>query len=217
MSVRKISNRILVAALLIAGSAESYSKGLTFDINKISEDTFNERLRDGRPSKNVELEKVTDLDATKEMLTGRMLLDDSLTIYDPEGHVIFNENYFEEECLFIAYYPQESLISFRCGHESDTLISIEEGEYVYENPESRIYSPDGTYRLTGYYNGQEPSYFIQKNDNGSWVEMKETEKPRDEHTPGFYLYFPENFTWLSNKEFIFSSAIASDFYIGRVE
>ena len=66
---------------------------------------------------------------------------------------------------YSGYYPEYGILHLEGGHSSDMCFSIKTGETALTigNPEYIITSPNKSYRLNGYFGGQECiSYFFQK-------------------------------------------------------
>ncbi|SEE66760.1 SH3 domain-containing protein [Tenacibaculum sp. MAR_2010_89] len=71
-----------------------------------------------------------------------------------------------------GYYPAYNILVLEGGHSSDKCFSIKTGEteLTIGNPKYIISSPKNTYRLNGYFGGQECiSYFFQKKVNGAFI------------------------------------------------
>ena len=137
----------------------------------------------------------------------------TLYLYNPDGEQIYQYKYFDE-CAFSAFYPQEQLIYFVCGHESDWLVSTKTGEEIDENPRYRMTSPDGRHRISGYYNGQEPWAFLQSYDEGKWctpevtIRLSQTVELKPEQEPYYqaalFAMMGEKH-WLGDDHWIFYS------------
>ena len=153
------------------------------------------------------------INITQEPVENADWIRETLNIYSTKGESIYQLEDFET-CGFEAFYPQEQLLSFVCGHESDWLVSTLTGEEIDENPQDRETSPDGRHRISGYYNGQESNAFLQSYDEGQWrtpevtirlsptVELKPEQEPyRQEWL--FALMGEKH--WLSNDRWIFYS------------
>ncbi|MGS0675675.1 hypothetical protein [Shewanella sp. 125m-1] len=205
---------IAVTSLFIASISTSFANELTVNIMTISEEAYHNEMTKRKPYPQPTIEKITDQKQLMASLSGRLVLDGYLEIKNSNAERIIKLEHFDDECLFNAYYPQEQSLYFTCGHESDTVISMVDGRYIDETPELRIYSPDGKYRLSGYYNGQEPSSFIQKKVDNQWVTMSENAKPADESSTGYYLYFISEFTWITDRHFVFKNPFNTTFYMG---
>ncbi len=54
----------------------------------------------------------------------------------------------------IGYFPRERILMYAGGHSSDQAFFVDNGEGAY-NPEESATSPDGRFRLTGMYSGQD--------------------------------------------------------------
>ncbi len=100
-----------------------------------------------------------------------------------------------------GYYPKYDILVLEGGHSSDMTFSIKTGEtdLTIGNPEYIIPSPKNTYRLNGYFGGQECiSYFFQKNINGKFIYLTEFNWDFDICT------FKE-FLWINETTFIYKT------------
>ncbi|WP_431166299.1 hypothetical protein [Tenacibaculum halocynthiae] len=98
-----------------------------------------------------------------------------------------------------GYYPAYNILVLEGGHSSDKCFSIKTGEteLTIGNPKDIISSPKNTYRLNGYFGGQECiSYFFQKKVNGAFIYLTEFNWNNDTCT------FKE-FHWVTETEFIY--------------
>ena len=131
-------------------------------------------------------------------------IDHIKTIKTSAGHQLILNPLISEDYSFSegfsGYYPQYDILVMEGGHSMDIAFSIETGasEVTIGNPEYIVTSPKNTYRLNGYWEGQEcVSYFFQKNVNGRFVY----------HTKFNWNYeictFKE-FTWVDESTFIYS-------------
>lgn len=76
-----------------------------------------------------------------------------------------------DECGIAAYFPKYHYLLLECGHSSDYLINLKNGDDDVNrigNPDYYLSSPQGTFRINGYYSGQANVYFLEKtNQNGT--------------------------------------------------
>ena len=187
------------------------------------------------------LVRITDLDHIKKLLKGRVKwstwakdYDGSLYKRDDVPIEIITENnqkikfagignsdmYFDSDNG--GYYPEEDVLVLIGGHSSDQCYSIKTGETTLTigNPEYIISSPKKTYRLNGYFPGQEcKEYFFQKKVNGNY-----------EYFQSFYLwsdygicYFKE-FYWINETQFVFKTSYdgvvtnkSEEYYKGEIK
>ena len=106
----------------------------------------------------------------------------------------FAENYS-------AYYPEYDILLLEGGHGTDVCFSIKTGETesTIGNPKYIIPSPKNTYRLNGYFGGQECiSYFFQKKENRKFTYLTQF-NGNDNSLCTF-----KEFYWIEETQFIYS-------------
>lgn len=114
------------------------------------------------------------------------------------SQIVAEEVGFDKE--YSGYYPEEGILVLVGGHNSDMCYSIKTGEtdVTIGNPQYIVPSPNNSYRLNGYFSGQEcVSYFFQKKVEGEFVYITEFNWDYDICT------FKE-FNWISETVFLFS-------------
>lgn len=140
-----------------------------------------------------------------------------LQLYSEQGERI-GEPLELFECEFVGYYPDERLLHFNCGHESQALLSLEDGERIREEPLNRRYALDGRLRLTSYYNGQEPHLFFQASIDGQWRAVESF--PLEDDDGNEIWLIDSDFTWLGEREFVMRSmdyrTDAHRYYLGSI-
>lgn len=137
-------------------------------IDEVSKEDFNTAERNKKSKHNIE--KVTDIKKIetilKNQLTGEINEDGYYNIKK-----ILTDNgketsaYFDE-CGITAYYPEYHYLLLECGHSSDYLINLKNGEDDINrigNPDFYTTSPQNTFRFNGYYSGQSNVHFLEKN------------------------------------------------------
>lgn len=123
------------------------------------------------------IEKVTDFEIVKKLLKGIIEFEES------EYYAAIKKIHFrngtsweshDDEGMFIAYYPEEDIILLEGGHSSDLSFNLKNGNPIEEtgNPDNIKTSTNKTFRLNGFYDGQEcVTYFIEKNINGQFAKV----------------------------------------------
>ncbi|MDH7447574.1 SH3 domain-containing protein [Aquimarina sp. 2201CG14-23] len=142
-------------------------------LDEISEEEFYHQKDKNKSTPSVK--KITDIKKIKNILKNQLIgeydEDNSFTI-----EKILTDNgkefsgLYEEECNIIAYYPQYHYLLLECGHSSDYLINLKNGEDDINrigNPDYYFSSPQNTFRLNGYYSGQSNVYFLEKNNKNA--------------------------------------------------
>ncbi len=141
---------------------------IVFD--EISKEDFQEELnyKESIPT----IEKITDIPKIES------ILNEQLTgSYDEYDSYIIKKiksdngkefvDFLAEECGITAYYPRYHYLLLECGHSSEYLINLKTGEDDINrigNPDYYLLSPQNTFRLNGYYNGQSNVHFLEKNN-----------------------------------------------------
>ncbi len=156
-------------------------------------------------------QKISNLDSIKTILKGRVewftdeendfttiqsiTADNGLkrSIGTNDFDIEFSKNYS-------CYYPEHDILFLVGGHGSDVCFSIKTGEdeLTIGNPEYMIPSPKNTYRLNGYFEGQECIYyFFQKKEDEEFTFLTEFNLDYD------ICYF-KDFYWINETEFIYT-------------
>lgn len=195
------------------------NKRLKIKIDTITKEAFlklkKEQLRTENASK-----KIKDLDSVKTLLKGKVLWqrrhkDEEGKAYEREDAIkaIITENNqklildpFESEVGFSkgysGYYPEEGILVLEGGHSSDVCLSLKNGgeTQTVGNPQYIEVSPKGTYRLNGYFPGQEcVSYFLEKKEDGVFTFFSELNLWQD-----YDICYFKQFYWLNETQFIYS-------------
>ena len=165
-----------------------------------------------KASKKIRKSKaIRNLDSIKTILKHRVAWateserDDVIKSITTENgqKLIFNQNSYDFGFSkgYSGYYREYDILVLEGGHSSDVCFSIKTGEteLTIGNPEYMIATPRNTYRLNGYFGGQECiSYFFQKNENDKFVYLTD-----------FYSDFDictfKTFYWISETSFIYTT------------
>ncbi len=123
------------------------------------------------------IEKITDFKVVKKLLNGLIEFEEKendVAIHKItfRNGIVWNSQ--NEEEFFVAYYPSEDIILLEGGHSSDISFNLKNGKETEEtgNPDYLKPSPNKTFRLNGFYEGQEcVTYFIEKNNNGQFQKV----------------------------------------------
>ncbi|WP_378174048.1 SH3 domain-containing protein [Aquimarina sp. SS2-1] len=142
-------------------------------LDEISKEEFHQQQ--GENHSNPSVKKITDLKKIQSILKNQLIGE-----YDEEDNFnikkVLTDNgkevsgFYEEECVISAYYPQYHYLLFECGHASDYLINLKNGEDDINrigNPDYYLSSPQKTFRLNGYYSGQTNVHFLEKNNKNA--------------------------------------------------
>lgn len=151
---------------------EVMTNGYKIILDEISKEDFNteESKKKSAPS----VEKITDIKKIKNIVKNQLIGE-----YDQDGvfniKKILTDNgkeisaYFDE-CGITAYYPKYHYLLLECGHSSDYLINLKNGEDDINrigNPDYYLSSPQNIFRLNGYYSGQSNVHFLEKNNKNA--------------------------------------------------
>ncbi len=195
------------------------NKRLKIKIDSITKQVFlnlkNEQLKIEKVS-----EKIKDLDSIKVLLKSSVLWqrwhkDSEGKAYEREDAIkaIITENNqklmfdpFESEVGFSkgysGYYPEEEILVLEGGHSSDVCLSLKNGgeTQTVGNPQYIEMSPKGTYRLNGYFPGQEcVSYFLEKKEDREFTFFSELNLWQD-----YDICYFKQFYWMNETQFIYS-------------
>ncbi len=137
-------------------------------INSIKAREFNRAKQQEIPVQPIV--EITDIEEIKKLLGNQLELNyqgeedySTIKIIADNGKVFKGEPM--SECFIASYFPDYHYILLECGHSSDHVISLKDGNDQTEilgNPDYYLPSPDGSFRLNGYYTGQSDSYFLEK-------------------------------------------------------
>ena len=75
-----------------------------------------------------------------------------------------------DECEITGYFPKHHYLLLECGHSSEYIINLKNGEDDINrigNPDYYLPSPKNTFRLNGYYSGQSNVHFLEKNNKNA--------------------------------------------------
>lgn len=126
--------------------------------------------------KKKSLVKIEDFDEAKRMLDGIAFWEHEdgpqlLTrIVTRKGGIIDIDDYFG----FVAFFPEQDILLLEGGHGCDLSYNLTTGGDVEisGNPDISYISPDGSFRLSGAYGGQECSgYYLQKKNKDSYLNI----------------------------------------------
>ena len=194
-------------------------KNLAIKIDTLTKEMFLE-LQEKHPSRKKVYQKIKDLATIKTLLKDRVLWQKWYRDYEgnlyegPETvKTIITKN--NQKLLlntdgtdvgfsdgYSGYYPALDILVLEGGHSSDVCYSIKFGgeTETVGNPEYIIPTPKDTFRLNGYFPGQEcVSYFLEKKEEDEFVFFSVLDLWQDCDV----CYFKE-FYWISETEFIYS-------------
>ncbi|MFD2562890.1 SH3 domain-containing protein [Aquimarina rubra] len=142
-------------------------------LDEISKEEFYQQ--EGENYSNPSVKKITGAKKIKSILKNQLIgAYDEEDNYNVKKVLTDNGNevsgFYEEECVISAYYPQYHYLLFECGHASDYLINLKNGEDDINrigNPDYYLSSPQNTFRLNGYYSGQTNVHFLEKNNKNA--------------------------------------------------
>lgn len=136
-------------------------------IDEISKKEF-QLLAENHQS-NSPVQKIDDLEKIKQLLAEQLIGEhDAADNYTIKKIVADNQKEIrvdQDECNIIGYYPQYHYLLLECGHSTDYLIDLKNGADDINrigNPDFYCSSPQSTFRLNGFYNGQSNVYFLEK-------------------------------------------------------
>ncbi|MEO8933217.1 MAG: SH3 domain-containing protein [Xanthomarina sp.] len=141
-------------------------------LDEISKEDFD--LEEMKIKSSASVEKITDIQSIKKILKNQLIGE-----YHDDGYYIIKKiradngkeiNAYLDECGITAYYPKYHYLLLECGHASDYLINLKNGEDDVNrigNPDYYASSPGNTFRLNGYYSGQSNVHFLEKNNKNA--------------------------------------------------
>ena len=187
-------------AYLTAKNSENIIK-----VTPIDKETYTRLFKEGAAMDRGVLKKIESIDAINKMLGDRIQWYDgeqlkSISLQNGKkllfrGDIVdfgFSEGYS-------GYYPEEEILVLEGGHSSDMCFSLKTGEseLTIGNPQYIVSSPRNSYRLNGYFGGQEcVSYFFQKKENGSF-------KYLSNFSYDFDVCTFKSFDWIGETKFIY--------------
>ena len=188
----------IILLFLVLKCNAAFAEVSGFEATPITMIEFDNILKEAKPYTQPVLNEIKNFDKVLELFPKRLIIsEDELEIRDGNNKYLTSINLMYSG--FIAYYPDDNVLYFEGGHNTDVVISIDSGAEIYETPKNRIYSPNGDYRVSSFYNGQEPSSFIQIKTDSSWKELTNQEDNSDP-----YLFFMvRDFHWITDNKFIF--------------
>ena len=137
-------------------------------IDEVSKEDFitAERNKKDKPSSK----KVSDIKEIEAILKNQLIGDTHEDGYYNIKNILADNgkqiSAYLDECGITAYYPEYHYLLLECGHSSDYLINLKNGEDDINrigNPEYYTPSPQNTFRFNGYYSGQANVHFLEKN------------------------------------------------------
>ncbi|WP_036155227.1 hypothetical protein [Maribacter forsetii] len=137
-------------------------------IDEISKEDFNtaEHHKKSKPY----AEKITDIKKIKTILKNQLIGETHENGYYTIKKILTDNgkeiSSYLDECEITAYYPKYHYLLLECGHSSDYLIKLKNGEDDINrigNPDYYTPSPQNTFRFNGYYSGQSNVHFLEKN------------------------------------------------------
>ena len=179
-----------------------------------------------KPVRN--LKKMSNLDSIKTFLKGRvdwftgvdefgLQREDAIKSITTENgqQLIINQrsNDYGFAQGVSGYYPDYDILVLEGGHSIDVSFSIKTGG-TYEtigNPEYIITSPKQTYRLNGFFGGQECiTYFFQVKEGADYTYLTEFNADID-------LCLFKEFYWISENEFIYIDNNTEAYFKGVIK
>ncbi len=141
-------------------------------LDEISKEDFNKEY--SRKKDKLSIEKVTDHKKIKQILKHQLIGEyDEYGDFRIEKLITDNNkevNSYFDECGITGYFPKYHYLLLECGHSSEYIINLKNGEDDINqigNPEYYLSSPQNTFLLNGYYNGQSNVHFIEKNNKNA--------------------------------------------------
>ncbi|WP_260258676.1 hypothetical protein [Vibrio intestinalis] len=201
---------IIILLLCLLKSNVVSANGFGFELTPIPASKFEYFLKLKKSYSQPLLNEIDDLNKVLELNPERLALKGELLVINNET----NEQLAQIDLMyngFIAYYPDDRVLYFEGGHNSDVVISLDSGLELEEVPKNRIYSPNAGYRISSYYNGQAPSSLIQKNTNGIWQSVSHLTESKLPYS----FFMIDRFNWISETEFIFVN-FEGKFYLGEI-
>ncbi len=136
------------------------------EISKQDFDLENNKSKDSPSAK-----KITDIKEIKNLLKEQLIGEDRENSYFLLKKVVLDNgkeisNDFEE-CDITGYFPEYHYLLLECGHSSEYIIDLKNGNDVMGNPDYYLPSPQNIFHLKGYYSGQGHVYFLEKNNKNS--------------------------------------------------
>ena len=231
--VPKDDNIIAYQGYVFDGYLKKMKLDNSITITKIDKSKYEDLLKDATTHVN-KPKSIRHRDSIEAILRGRVewfptddedknIMEGTIkSITKANGQkLMINEDsadfYLNEE--FGGYYPEYDILVLEGGHTSDMSFSLQTGATTETvgNPEYIIASPQNTYRLNGFFGGQECiSYFFQKKVDGKFTYLTEFDLDND-------LCRFKTFYWITETKFIYSlgnhwddSIDGKEFFIGNI-
>ena len=178
------------------------------EIERVAEADFYEACQ--QAGARLPVEKVVDHELVSEKLKGVVEFRKMEGYLGVEGIRFRNGTstagrYLLDECSFVAYFPKDDVLLLEGGHSTDVSFDLETGLETHDvgNPDLAATSPNGLYRLTKIYEGQECFYhFIQKGKNGKFKKAIELNEAFESRT-GKWLCVTEKEFWTDDHTLYF--------------
>ena len=174
----KIASRYMKTLTLVLFSfvilSVSAQKKYKFEITPISPNEY-KSLSDKYLKKQAKPFEIDSLNQVVSILKGIVVFDEFgavKSIKPTKGDKIEFDEY--DRPFFLSYFPDENILYLEGGHSSDISYDLTTGEgtELVGIPFYELNSPNNKFRLTGYWSGQECSfYFIQENKGGRFQKI----------------------------------------------
>lgn len=183
------------------------TKSYSISVEKIDSVTFYKAKKSA--PRNMPIERITDFEIAKKRLAGIVEFSDNdengeyqavRKINFRNGKKWGNANDFDGE-FFVAYFPAEDILLCEGGHTTDVSFNLKNGKRTEEtgNPDVISASPNKSFRVNGYFGGQECySYFLQKNVNGEFEKILQFDEEFEKITNHWLCSIAEIF-WTDDK------------------
>lgn len=192
--------KILFLYLLIASSSfgfELNSDTIRIKVIEIDSAQFYSMKEETGSIIPEKLNKISDFQTAKELLRGIVTFTN-----DSEQNV--DEIYFkngkkfknQDDCYFVAYYPNEEILICEGGHATDVSFNLKNGKETEEvgNPEYFRTSPNKKFRLNAHFGGQECySYFLQEKIKGEYQKIIQLDEELEKQTKLWLCTIGESF------------------------
>lgn len=146
---------------------EVVTDGYKIILDEVIKDFFHNE--ESKKKSHQPVEKITEIKKIKSILNNKLIGEfDEYGYYSVQKITTDNGKEIKgifDECTITGYYPKHHYLLFECGHSSEYLINLNNGEDDINqigNPDYYLPSPKGDFRLNGYYNGQSNIYFLEK-------------------------------------------------------
>lgn len=200
-----------------AVNSNSKNEKHVIKVERLDSLQYNREKNKTTPSVN-NLRKITSYKEAKKLLTGIVVFDERDIDYPHvkkinyrNGKQPLQDEYELDDCSFVAYFPDEDILLCEGGHTIDVSFNLKNGKQTEEtgNPDLFNYSPQRTFRLNGYFGGQECySYFIQKKIKDGYetiIQLDNEFERLTKHwlcTIGESFWVDENTLYLTETDFV---------------